>query len=900
MAAAAQFVIEDYTSGFISGWYYNNIPSLNSSHFQVEVNGKVIATGDAKHFRKDLKDAGFSDGCHAFRVFIDHALNAFGKLDIRLRTESGNTAAGNSFLSERLEPTIEMSLKYQDSLNFIFNVKAEVAYKNVRLQLNAGDKMLYYQNIDVAQGTSQIAMSAPVELMDGIERLFTVGLDGSSHAFWQGHGKFSIVITPREYLKNHHKASRLISNSAQSAFRYESLKLWLDHSLDITPLKNLQTAHSVLCEGWEKRKDYPKLSLPKFEKPLVSIIIPAYNKFELTYHCIASLILAHNTVPFEVILADDCSDDETAEAENYIENLRVSRNDENLMFLRNCNKAAEICRGEYIIFLNNDTEVTSYWLDELISVISSDKQCGLVGSKLLNENGSLQEAGGIVWSSCKPWNVGSGDNPNKPEYNYVRHVDYLSGAALCIRKDVWLKVEGFSDYLAPAYFEDTDIAFKVRDAGFSTLYVPTSEVFHFEGMTHGTDVTKGVKKNQVVNFSKFAKNWADAVRYNGQQAVKNLQIEKDRNIQKRVLVLDYTTPDPSCDAGSYAAIQEMKLMQSLGFKVTFAADNLAHLGELTINLQKMGVEVLYAPFYISVENVLSRRLAEMDAVYITRYYVAQSFLEKIKSINPSIPILFNNADLHFLREIRAAKTEVDQEKALRTRKQELEICQKVDAILCYNSTEHAVISSHLPEKLNFQLTPWVLEDKQAGPDFSQREGISFLGGFAHRPNVESVEYLVDKIMPLLAIKRPDIILFVYGSKMPEAFSEFECENIKMVGFSQSLDDVYHDHRVFVAPLLSGAGIKGKVLEAMAYSVPCVLTDIAAEGTGLSGGISCNIANSPEEWVTKIIELYDNADLWNEFADAERRLVKELYSQKNGLNKFAEIFASVGVYTSIKN
>jgi GT2 family glycosyltransferase/glycosyltransferase involved in cell wall biosynthesis len=897
MAEVSQYVIEDYTSGFISGWYYSNTPS---SSFQVEVNGKVITTGDAIDFRKDLKDAGFSDGCHAFRVFIDDKLNVFGELDIRLRTESGDKTTGNSFSIKRLEPIIEISLKYQDSLNFIFETKAETAYKNVRLQLNAGNQILHYQTIDVAQGTGQVAISAPTKLMDGLERLFTIGLDGSSHALWQGHGSFSPVLTPREYLKNHHKASRLISQSAQSSFRYESLKLWLDHGLDTLPLKNLQTAHSVLCEGWDGRKDYPKLTLPNCDDPLVSIIIPAYNKFELTYHCIASLILANTSVSFEVILADDCSDDETAQAEHYIENLRISRNDNNLMFLRNCNKAADMAEGDYIIFLNNDTEVTSYWLDELISVISSDKQCGMVGSKLLNEDGSLQEAGGIVWSSSVPWNVGNGDNPNKPEYNYVRHVDYLSGAALCIRKDVWRQVDGFSDYLAPAYFEDTDIAFKVRDAGFSTLYVPNSEVFHFEGMTHGTDITKGVKKNQVINFNKFAKNWADAVRYNGQEELGNLQREKDRNIQKRILVLDYTSPDPSRDAGSYAAIQEIKLMQSLGFKVTFATDNLAHLGELTTNLQRMGVETLYAPFYISVEQVLSRRLPEMDAVYITRYYVAQNFLDRIKAIKPSIPVLFNNADLHFLRELRAAKTEEDQTKALQTRTQELEICQKVDAVLCYNSTEHAVIASHLPGNLNFQLTPWVLEDKQSGPDFCQREGIAFLGGFGHQPNVESIHYLVEKIMPLLAKKRPDITLFVYGSKMPEAFSEFECENIKIVGFAETLDDVYHTHRVFVAPLLSGAGIKGKVLEAMAYNMPCVLTDIAAEGTGLSAGISCHIANTPEEWVTKIIDLYDNSELWNEFADAERRIVKEHYSHKNGQRKFAEIFASVGIYTSVKS
>ncbi|MEO9945783.1 glycosyltransferase [Paraglaciecola sp.] len=897
MSETAQFVIEDFTAGFLSGWYFNNTKSSESSSFQIEINGKVIGTGEANLFRQDLKEAGFTDGCHAFRVFIDDKITQYGELSIRLCSDTGDKIAGNSFVFERLKPVFEMDLKFTDSFNLIFNTYADQAYSNLRIQLNAGNEIVYFQPFSISEGNSQVSVSIPTELLDGIERLYTIGLEGSSNALWQGHAKFSPILTPREHLKNPHKTSRLISDCAQSSFRYESLKLWFDENLDLPTLNNIHKAHNVLCEGWSDRNEYPKITLPKFDKPIVSIIIPAYNKFELTYHCIASLILAFNKTPFEVILADDCSTDETEEAENYIENLVVSRNKKNLMFLRNCNKAAEICQGEYLLFLNNDTEVTSCWLDELIDIISSNDNCGLVGSKLLNEDGSLQEAGGIVWASCTPWNVGNGENPNKPEYNYVRHADYLSGASLCIRKDIWEQVEGFSDYLAPAYFEDTDIAFKVREAGYSTLYVPSSEVFHFEGMTNGRDLNSGVKKNQVVNFKKFAQRWSSTVRYNGQQGIENLQIEKDRKIQKRILVLDYTAPDPNRDAGSYAAIQEIKLMQSLGFKVTFATDNLAHLGDLTIKLQKMGVEVLYAPFYISIDYMLSKRLKEMDAVYITRYYVAQSFVDRIKSLQPSIPILFNNADLHFLRELRAAKSDEELTKALKTRGDELDICKKVDAILCYNSTEHAVITSHILEQRNFHITPWVLESKKTGPSFDEREGIAFLGGYGHQPNVEAVEYLVDKIMPLLQSSRPDIKLYVYGSKMPKSFSDYECENIEMVGFAENLDDVFHKHRVFVAPLLSGSGIKGKVLEAMAYQVPCVLTDVAAEGTGLSNGISCYIANTPEEWNKNIIDLYDNPKIWNDFSQGEKQIVKEQYSQENGLKKFSEIFSSVGVYTS---
>jgi glycosyltransferase involved in cell wall biosynthesis len=511
----------------------------------------------------------------------------------------------------------------------------------------------------------------------------------------------------------------------------------------------------------------------------------------------------------------------------------------------------------------------------------------------------MQEAGGIVWGNGQPWNVGRDANPLQPEFNYAREVDYVSGAAMCIPKTIWEEVGRFSEELVPCYYEDTDLAFKVRDAGYKTVYVPTSEVVHFEGQSHGRDVTKGLKRYQVVNEKTFRNKWFKAFKHNGKASLENLKIEKDRNIDQRILVIDYASPQPNKDAGSYAAIQEIKLMLALGFKVTFVPENLAHFGKYTTALQKMGVEVLYAPFYTSMDDVLARRLDEVDAVYITRYYVAEAYLQKIKEKGKKI--IFNNADLHFLREMRAAlKNGKDEEKltdALETRVRELRVCNSVDAILTYNATEHAVITSHILDAEKLHITPWVLEEKQPGPAFEKREGIVFLGGFNHTPNIECVEFLAKDIMPLLAKKRPDITLYVYGSNMPDDMKEFECDNIKMVGFAEHLDDVFHNHRVFVAPLLSGAGIKGKVLESMAYGLPTVLTDVAAEGTGLTHGISTLIAEKAEEWVGGIIKLYDDEKLWQKFADNQNTLVKSNFSFEGGKAAFKEIFASVGLFTT---
>ena len=232
-----------------------------------------------------------------------------------------------------------------------------------------------------------------------------------------------------------------------------------------------------------------------------------------------------------------------------------------------------------------------------------------------------------------------------------------------------------------------------------------------------------------------------------------------------------------------------------------------------------------------------------------------------------------------------------------TRGLELEVCRDVDAVLTYNTTEHAVIASHNMHQDNLHVTPWVLDTKPPGPGFKERAGIAFLGGYNHKPNVEAVEFMVKQVMPKLLAVRPDITFYIYGSKMPEVFDEYASENVVIKGFAETLDGVYHDHRIFIAPLISGAGIKGKVLDAMAYATPTVLTDVAAEGTGLTNGLNTLIANDPQEWVEAIIKLYDDGKLWGRFAENSRLLAEENFSFENGLKRFKKIFESVGVYSS---
>src|SRR5699024_4776423 len=157
-----------------------------------------------------------------------------------------------------------------------------------------------------------------------------------------------------------------------------------------------------------------------------------------------------------------------------------------------------------ILFLNNDTQVTEGWLSSLVKLIESDSTIGMVGSKLVYPDGRLQEAGGIIWSDGSGWNYGRMDDPDKPEYNYVKDVDYISGASIMIRRELWEQIGGFDVRYTPAYCEDADLAFEVRKAGYRVVYQPLSKVIHFEGVSNGTDVNgTGLKRYQVENFKKL-------------------------------------------------------------------------------------------------------------------------------------------------------------------------------------------------------------------------------------------------------------------------------------------------------------------------------------------------------------------------------------------------------------
>ncbi len=643
--------------------------------------------------------------------------------------------------------------------------------------------------------------------------------------------------------------------------------------------------------------DAATLSLPTTDTPRVSVIIPVYNKIEYTLHCLASIARHPPSTPFEVLVIDDCSTDSTAEKLALAQGVRVIRNATNQGFLRNCNLAVDHCRGDYLLFLNNDTEVMAGWLDELVAVAENDAKAGLVGSMLVYPNGTLQEAGGIIWRDASGINYGREQHPHRPEFNYVRESDYCSGASILISKKLFDKLGRFDERYVPAYYEDTDLAFKVRDFGYKVVYTPFSKVIHFEGITSGTDVNSGVKAYQLTNQKKFYEKWQQQLASHGEPET-HIVLQRERKAGKRAFVMDVVTPLPDKDSGSVDTLNHLKLLVELGYKVTFMPDSLAHHGHYTEALQRLGIECLYGPFVKSAREHLEREGQYYDLVLLKRVHYAARYIDDARRYCPNAKVIFDTVDLHYVREMRQAEIENSAAKkkdALKTRALEWSVMQRADATIVISEEEKKRLASEMPA-IDVYAIPYIRDIPGCRNKWESRRDIVFIGGYLHEPNVDAVRYFCTEIWPIVHAHLPDARFRIVGSNMPAAFSQLkEIPGVIPEGFAADLDPVFDAVRLSVAPLRFGAGIKGKVGSSMSYGVPCVVTPVAAEGMGLQHEQSAMIAATPVDFADAVIRAYRDQTLWERLSDNGLQLMRSQYSAEQGRERWLAMLTQLSMH-----
>lgn len=577
--------------------------------------------------------------------------------------------------------------------------------------------------------------------------------------------------------------------------------------------------------------------------PRASIIIPVYNNLLYTLTCIASVLESAPAVAFEIIVADDCSTDGTAEIISLIGGLvRHVQHPRNLGFLGNCNAAAEKAAGDYVVLLNNDTVVMPGWLDNLLAPFV-DTSIGLTGSKLLNGDGTLQEAGGLFWSDGSAWNFGRGQDPLLPAFNYQKDVDYISGASIALPTRLWRQMGGFDPIYSPAYCEDSDLAFRIRAAGYRTVYQPHSVLVHHEGRSHGRDTSGGIKAYQVVNQAKLLERWRQTLIAENLPHGEDVFLARDRSKNRpHILIVDHYLPQWDQDAGSRTMLHFIRAFVDRGFQVTIWPDNLNEDREYAVQLQRMGVEVIYGRQYV---NRFDAWMAEngryLDYVLLSRPHIAERYIDTVRQYKTKL--IYYGHDLHCMRarstyEVSGNPSDLSEAEAWEAR--ELAVAKRSDVVMYPGIEEVAFIAARMPTKVSVIRPPITIFDEH---EFTEASGaislggeidpyaLMFVGGFAHTPNGDGVDWFLNEVWPLLLAHDKRFTLRIAGSRMPDALQARRELGVTMLGrvSEQELKHLYATSSVAIVPLRFGGGIKGKVIEAFARGVPVVMTEIGAQG-----------------------------------------------------------------------
>lgn len=644
--------------------------------------------------------------------------------------------------------------------------------------------------------------------------------------------------------------------------------------------------------------------------PLLSIVVPVHGKWAYTRACLASIEAHRPAVGFEVLVVDDASPDRTAELVAASPGVRLVRTEHNVGFVGACNLGASHSHGAYLLFLNNDTEVRPGALDALVDAADSDDRIGLVGAMLVYPDGRLQESGGIVWADGSGWNYGRGHDAHAPEFAVRRDVDYCSGAAILVRRELFEAVGGFDQRYAPAYYEDTDLAFAIRATGHRSIVEPRAVVVHHEGVSHGTNVTGGVKRFQEINRAQFVDKWAASLTGHLPAAsALNVWLARQRGPAGHrgglVLVADHQIPTPDRDSGSLRMHRLLHQLVELGERVAFFPCNGALPQPYTAELQRHGITVIADA--AGQDTFLREAGAALRLAVLSRPQVGWKLLEDLRMLAPRCLVSYDTVDVHFLRLQRQAELAASTGdeagatalagKAAASRELELGLVRAADLTLVVSEHEQALLRGLVPEA-DVRVLSNVHLPTSGGPGPRGRAGLLFVGSFDHLPNRDAVVWMAREVLPLVHHRHPGTVLHLVGSNPSSDVLELASDTVEVHGWVADLASMHQRCRLSVAPLRFGAGVKGKVGESMAAGLPTVCTPVAVEGMGLAHGEHVLVAADATGFANQVMTLLEDDALWHTLSEAGASAITDRFGPAVARAALQDLLATAAKLTPV--
>lgn len=608
--------------------------------------------------------------------------------------------------------------------------------------------------------------------------------------------------------------------------------------------------------------------LPTSERPEVSILLILFNQAELTFECLRALQHALDR-PSEVILVDNASSDRTGELLDRIDGAKILRSAENLHFLRGVNLGADLACGRHLLLLNNDARLYPGSIAAAVERLEAEADLGAVGGSITLLDGTLQEAGSIIWRDGSCLGYGRGADPWAAEFQFRRDVDYCSGAFLMMRRELFERLGRLDEAYAPAYYEETDLCMRIRAAGYRISYEPRIRLSHFE---FGSSTTsQSAIALQAAHQKVFVQRHAEVLaREHAAPGTQPLLARMRGGYRGRVLIVDDQIPYPQLGSGYPRALDIVRAVHAAGWFVTYYPASYPDADyDEAYGILPPDVEIAAERGQAGLLEFMRERAGYYDFALVSRPHNMEMFRAALAEAPEfiALPRVIYDAEAIFaLRDEAHAKLTGQVEKGEKARRDgmaaELALAEGAGVILAVNEAEAGAFRA--AGAADVRVLGHALEARPTEPSFAARGDLLFVGALDEdeSPNVDSLDFFVREVMPKLdALIGADYVLRVVGRNGASRVQALAGPRVQLLGRVDDLAPLYAQSRVFIAPTRYAAGIPMKVQESAAHGLPAAVTPLLARQLGWADGEAVTIGESAEGFARACQRLYQDAALW---------------------------------------
>jgi GT2 family glycosyltransferase len=623
-----------------------------------------------------------------------------------------------------------------------------------------------------------------------------------------------------------------------------------------------------------------KLSLPCDPQPELVVFLVLFNKAELTFQCLKSLAIRTAGLPkVQIHIFDNGSSDLTATLLSKVSGAVVRSHSENIGYLKACNLGLQ---KEFVpqsarafLLLNNDTIVHAGAIESAYALLFSSKDFGSVGGRIELLDGTLQEAGNVIWNDGTCKGFGRGAPPTSPEALVQRATDYCSGVFLMTRSDLWYQVGGYDPRFVPAYYEDADYCVELQKRGLEVVYHPLVRVTHFEyGSAGASEKAFALMNSNRIKFLQKHKEFL-STKPHPRSEVFPFALDLPRNRKsRRVLFLEDYLPHQYLGAGFPRSAAIVRALVELGHKVTIYA--LFRRPEVWAELVQefpLTVEIHWLHGREGFLEFLRERSGCFDICWVCRPHnmelLHDAFDRKVieRTSLAHLGVVFDSEALFSEREKLEVQIRGSSTQPVSRRIPELDLAKYADHIVSVSQREADIWRGQVGDKV----TVIGHETKliSLGPSFDQRNGILFVGSLhAHpSPNSDALLWFCENaLMELKTIIGPSVRIKCVGYSALSNYGPFApfLESLEFVGKVDDLAPFFHEARLMIVPTRYAAGIPQKTFDAAAYGLPTVCSPLIVEQMGWQSGSQCLEASIQDgvAYAKACARLYQDEVLWN--------------------------------------